>query len=132
MPQDLLISQLLPTVKCSSCTEPVPLDRLGDHICVPPLASSDTKSSRPPLNAQTATSSPRSPPSSPMNSLLARRRPSTNKQQDARVHDGARLRNDSNPSRGAAPSRTPSKDGVRSPGPVMPPTSPSRPAQRPF
>ncbi|KAF8660612.1 hypothetical protein AX16_001591 [Volvariella volvacea WC 439] len=39
------ISQLLPTVKCSSCNEPVPLAELGEHICKPqgpaqlPLAS---------------------------------------------------------------------------------------------
>ncbi|RDB21096.1 hypothetical protein Hypma_011867 [Hypsizygus marmoreus] len=32
------ISQLLPTVKCSNCNQPVPLSELGDHICVPPPA----------------------------------------------------------------------------------------------
>ncbi|KAF7440629.1 hypothetical protein PC9H_000975 [Pleurotus ostreatus] len=30
------ISQLLPTVKCSSCNNPVPLAELGDHICPKP------------------------------------------------------------------------------------------------
>ena len=30
------ISQLLPTVKCSSCNKPVPLDELGDHTCSTP------------------------------------------------------------------------------------------------
>ncbi|KAF9053943.1 hypothetical protein BDZ89DRAFT_1056500 [Hymenopellis radicata] len=30
------ISQLLPTVKCSNCNNPVPLAELGEHICAPP------------------------------------------------------------------------------------------------
>ncbi|KAI0797646.1 hypothetical protein C8Q75DRAFT_801579 [Abortiporus biennis] len=30
------ISQILPTVKCSSCNQPVPISELGDHVC-PPL-----------------------------------------------------------------------------------------------
>lgn len=30
------ISQLLPTVKCSNCNLPVPLDELGDHTCSKP------------------------------------------------------------------------------------------------
>ncbi|EAU88673.2 hypothetical protein CC1G_01046 [Coprinopsis cinerea okayama7 len=29
------ISQLLPTVKCSNCNQPVPLSELGDHVCAP-------------------------------------------------------------------------------------------------
>lgn len=29
------ISQLLPSVKCSNCNQPVPLDELGDHTCRP-------------------------------------------------------------------------------------------------
>ncbi|KAJ3995627.1 hypothetical protein F5050DRAFT_262572 [Lentinula boryana] len=40
------ISQILPTVKCSNCNQPVPLSELGDHICsvappVPPLPSNN-------------------------------------------------------------------------------------------
>ncbi|TBU65549.1 hypothetical protein BD310DRAFT_971655 [Dichomitus squalens] len=33
------ISQILPTVKCSSCNAPVPISELGDHVCaaVPPV-----------------------------------------------------------------------------------------------
>ena len=27
------VSQLLPTVKCSECSEPVPIHELGDHVC---------------------------------------------------------------------------------------------------
>ncbi|GBE82123.1 hypothetical protein SCP_0405030 [Sparassis crispa] len=30
------ISQILPTVKCSSCNQPVPIADLGDHVCAPP------------------------------------------------------------------------------------------------
>jgi len=30
------LSQLLPTVKCSSCSQPVPLSDLSDHVCSPP------------------------------------------------------------------------------------------------
>ncbi|KAF8969692.1 hypothetical protein BDZ97DRAFT_1794692 [Flammula alnicola] len=30
------ISQLLPSVKCSTCHQPVPLAELGDHTCAPP------------------------------------------------------------------------------------------------
>ncbi|KAA1469555.1 hypothetical protein DENSPDRAFT_864256 [Dentipellis sp. KUC8613] len=33
------ISQLLPTVKCSTCSQPVALDQLGDHVCAPPPKS---------------------------------------------------------------------------------------------
>ena len=35
------ISQILPTVRCSNCNNPVPLNNLGDHICTkpPPLPS---------------------------------------------------------------------------------------------
>ncbi|KAF9564414.1 hypothetical protein CPC08DRAFT_705366 [Agrocybe pediades] len=29
-------SKLLPSVKCSTCNQPVPLDELGDHTCSPP------------------------------------------------------------------------------------------------
>lgn len=34
--QPARISQLLPTVKCSTCHKPVPLDELGDHTCTAP------------------------------------------------------------------------------------------------
>jgi hypothetical protein len=37
--QPARISQVLPTVKCSNCNLPVPLDELGDHICPPQTAS---------------------------------------------------------------------------------------------
>lgn len=41
------ISQLLPTVKCSSCNDPVPLAELGEHICAkpPPLPTTTQPSS---------------------------------------------------------------------------------------
>ncbi|TFY67039.1 hypothetical protein EVJ58_g1875 [Rhodofomes roseus] len=33
------ISQILPSVKCSNCDQPVPIHELGDHVCqpVPPM-----------------------------------------------------------------------------------------------
>lgn len=136
--QDPRISQLLPTVKCSTCSEPVSLDRLGDHICAPVSTSSnpprDTKPSPPPLTVQTSPS-PLSPaPSSPMNGFFSRR-PSTN-QQDVRVYDGSRLRSGSSfsssvPSRRTTPSPAPSTTSVRSSAQAMPP-SPSRRAKSPF
>ncbi|KAL0577887.1 hypothetical protein V5O48_004123 [Marasmius crinis-equi] len=33
------ISQLLPTVKCSNCNDPVPLADLGEHVCAPQTPS---------------------------------------------------------------------------------------------
>lgn len=46
------ISQLLPTVKCSNCNNPVPLAELGEHICpkappVPALPEASPSSSKP-------------------------------------------------------------------------------------
>ncbi len=34
-PENARISQILPTVKCSTCNQPVPISELGDHICPP-------------------------------------------------------------------------------------------------
>jgi hypothetical protein len=136
--KDPRISQILPTVKCSTCSQPVPLDRLGDHICAFALTSSnppsDTKPSPPPLTVQTSPSPPNPARSSPMNALFSRR-PSTN-QRDVHVHDGSRLRNGTSfhssvPSRDTTPSPAPSRTGVRSQAPTMPP-SPSRRAKSPF
>lgn len=39
-PTEGRISQLLPTVKCSDCNKPVPIHKLGEHICAPPLSPS--------------------------------------------------------------------------------------------
>ncbi|KAI0082836.1 hypothetical protein K474DRAFT_1702811 [Panus rudis PR-1116 ss-1] len=46
------ISQILPSVKCSSCNQPVPISELGDHVCAPapPLP-------KPPLSPRSATPS---------------------------------------------------------------------------
>src|SRR5260221_4925058 len=30
------LSQVLPTVKCTTCLQPVPLTQLGEHTCIPP------------------------------------------------------------------------------------------------
>lgn len=139
--QGLRISQLLPSVKCSSCGQPVSLDQLGDHTCSPALASSnpasDTNPSPPPLSAKTAPSLPVPTPSGTSMDPRFRRRPSTNQQQDGRVYDGAHLRNGSNlpsslPPSGAAPSTAPSRNGLRSPAQTMSPSSPSRLAQNPL
>jgi hypothetical protein len=46
-------SQMLPSVKCSSCGRPVPVDELGDHIC-PPTPSVPTLP-RPQHSPQSAT-----------------------------------------------------------------------------
>ncbi|KAG2041813.1 hypothetical protein BDR03DRAFT_890479 [Suillus americanus] len=55
------ISQFLPTVKCSSCLQPVPLAELGDHVC----------SSEPPPTLLSLQKPPMSPKST--NSLLPQR-----------------------------------------------------------
>ncbi|KAG1906050.1 uncharacterized protein F5891DRAFT_638969 [Suillus fuscotomentosus] len=55
------ISQLLPTVKCSSCLQPVPLADLGDHVCSP----------QPPFTLPSLQKPPMSPKST--NSLLPQR-----------------------------------------------------------
>ncbi|KAF9791211.1 hypothetical protein BJ322DRAFT_1118878 [Thelephora terrestris] len=34
------ISQVLPTVKCSDCSRPVPIHELGEHVCPPPPSPS--------------------------------------------------------------------------------------------
>ncbi|OJA10110.1 hypothetical protein AZE42_09756 [Rhizopogon vesiculosus] len=41
------ISQLLPTVKCTSCLQPVPLAELGDHLCPPTPLSLQKQSMSP-------------------------------------------------------------------------------------
>lgn len=58
--QPARISQILPTVKCSNCNQPVPLAELGDHICAKP----------PPLPAAPKLNQPQLPNSA--NSLPAR------------------------------------------------------------
>ncbi|KAJ3492091.1 hypothetical protein NLI96_g217 [Meripilus lineatus] len=34
-PENARLSQILPTVKCSTCNQPVPISELGDHVCPP-------------------------------------------------------------------------------------------------
>ena len=106
------ISHLLPTVKCSSCTKPVPLDQLGDHVCPPASHSSnsasDTKLVPPPLRAQTAPRpSSNASTRSPISLFFPRRRPSaaTNPRGASPTPSLAR----------SVPSRVPSRNGVRSP-----------------
>ncbi|KAL1743450.1 hypothetical protein HDZ31DRAFT_21931, partial [Schizophyllum fasciatum] len=71
--QEPRISQLLPTVKCSNCNQPVPLTELGEHTCeaAPPLptppkpATSPTVASFLPQRLQNLVSTspkPMSPP----------------------------------------------------------------------
>ncbi|EIW84944.1 hypothetical protein CONPUDRAFT_162258 [Coniophora puteana RWD-64-598 SS2] len=44
------LSQLLPTVKCTTCSQPVPFSELGGHVCkpVPPLPSQPSRSTQAP------------------------------------------------------------------------------------
>ena len=128
------ISYLLPTVKCSSCTRPVPLDQLGDHICPPASLNlpSDTKPVPPPLKAQTAPRpSSNASTRSPIAALFSRTRPSAAANPRGASPTPSLSR--------SVPSRAPSRDGVRSPAislnsnPVpQPPRPPSRTqSQRP-
>lgn len=45
------ISQILPTVKCSNCNQPVPIHELGDHVCEPTPTMPALKSLVSPLSA---------------------------------------------------------------------------------
>lgn len=45
------ISQILPTVKCSNCNQPVPIHELGDHVCDPTPPVPALKSLVSPLSA---------------------------------------------------------------------------------
>jgi len=62
------ISQLLPTVKCSNCHQPVPLQQLSDHVCalVPslpkPALSADAAAALLPQRLQGRLPPPRAPP----------------------------------------------------------------------
>lgn len=52
--QPARISQVLPTVKCSNCNQPVPLAELGNHICArtpPPAVPGSSLESVPPVNS---------------------------------------------------------------------------------
>ncbi|TFK54749.1 hypothetical protein OE88DRAFT_951456 [Heliocybe sulcata] len=68
------LSQLLPTVKCSNCNEPVALSELGEHVCAPapplpksPVSAKSVTGLLPTrlqnLVSSTRTSSPPEPPS---------------------------------------------------------------------
>lgn len=56
-PNSERVSQLLPTVKCSSCNSPVAISNLADHVCSPMSSAARTPSPRRPTN--TSTSQPR-------------------------------------------------------------------------
>lgn len=53
-PEPGRISQILPTVKCSNCNQPVPIAELGDHICAPPPPAVATTLKPPPSPTTTA------------------------------------------------------------------------------
>jgi hypothetical protein len=121
------MSHLLPTVKCSSCTKPVPLDQLGDHVCPPTSTlASDTKPVPPRLRAQTAPRpSSNASSRSPISIFFPRRRPSaaTNPRGASPTPSLSR----------SVPSRAPSRNGARSPATSLnsnivpqPPRPPSR------
>ncbi|KAG2158460.1 uncharacterized protein EDB93DRAFT_670705 [Suillus bovinus] len=50
------ISQLLPTVKCSSCLQPVPLAELGDHSCPPQPPPTLLSLQKPPMSPKSTNS----------------------------------------------------------------------------
>lgn len=50
------ISQLLPTVKCSSCLQPVPLAELGDHVCPPQPPPTLLSLQKPPMSPKSTNS----------------------------------------------------------------------------
>ncbi|KAH9966614.1 hypothetical protein BC827DRAFT_1264570 [Russula dissimulans] len=131
--QEPRISQLLPSVKCSSCAGLVPLDQLADHVCAsaprykPPSDTSPT----PPPKVQTAPQTPSNAiPRSPLD-MFSPRRPSVNTQ-DRRPFDGdARLRNNASPAPSwGAPSRVPSRSSERGLAPPPNPAAPLPPPSR--
>ena len=52
-PEPGRISQILPTIKCSTCFQPVPIAQLGEHICTapPPMPAA---SAQPPMSPTSA------------------------------------------------------------------------------
>ncbi|TFK62546.1 hypothetical protein BDN72DRAFT_385960 [Pluteus cervinus] len=48
------LSQLLPSVKCSNCSQPVPLSELGNHVCSKPPPSPAFSLPKPPVSPNTA------------------------------------------------------------------------------
>jgi hypothetical protein len=120
------ISHLLPTVKCSSCTQPVPLDQLGDHVCPPASLSSDTKPLLPPLKAQTLPRpSSNASTRSPITLFFAGRRPSAAANPRGASPTPSLSR--------SVPSRVPSRNGARSPATSLlsnPAPQPPRPPSR--
>lgn len=50
------ISQFLPTVKCSSCLQPVPLAELGDHVCSPEPPPTLLSLQKPPMSPKSTNS----------------------------------------------------------------------------
>jgi PDZ and LIM domain protein 5/6/7 len=118
--QVLHMSQVLPTVKCSSCNSPVPLDQLSDHVCPPSLprshpSSSETQPIPPPQIFHTAPPHPNAAQISQKYTRSPVVIPSMNPPA-IRRQDSARLGMSPNPapSRGV-PSFAPSRNGVRSP-----------------
>jgi len=104
MAQQERLSQLLPSVKCSTCLRPVPLSDLVEHICVAP----------PPLPAiqRTMTSSPAprtsSPPGDPRSALsTATATPFNHSQQQDRPPRARGL--PSSPASSRPPSRAPTQ-----------------------
>lgn len=74
------VSHFLPTVKCSSCSQPVPLSSLGAHVCSsqqpPPLSSKQTQPPLrqllvPPQESRPRSNSQSVPRSSPMSNATS-------------------------------------------------------------
>ncbi|KAF8621507.1 hypothetical protein AX15_007739 [Amanita polypyramis BW_CC] len=132
-PNSERISQLLPTVKCSTCNKPVPLSDLGDHVCSAGPSSttlpSALRTSSPfqrkpsPLSRGDPDTVPPAQPGHPRNTSVSANRPS-----QLSIENGARVRALSNANNAQNP---PSPTGVAasqsppllsSPSPVQAPT----------
>ncbi|CAL1705132.1 unnamed protein product [Somion occarium] len=129
------ISQILPTVKCSSCNQPVPISELGDHVCAPPSPSSKppmsprsasflsqkyqnmvSRSQTPPVPSPLSQGPPRQP--SPL-SAQAAKPPTQGSPLRPRAPSTASLNVPARPQRSPSPS---SRDGPRNGGKVAFPT----------
>ncbi|KAH9952104.1 hypothetical protein B0H21DRAFT_13958 [Amylocystis lapponica] len=52
---EVRVSQILPSVKCSNCNQPVAIAELGDHVCAPLPPVPSLPSARPPMSPKSTT-----------------------------------------------------------------------------
>ena len=147
------ISQLLPTVKCSTCGSPVPLDQLGDHVCPPtppvPTVRSPHASKPPavrPLRLQNLVSPTRSHSPSSSSSSGSSRASAVSRSSYASTASAATVTSNSRRTDRPRPAQTPPPTHPppripspqsqtllihRGPSPLGSPLSPNRPAAVP-